>query len=50
MMERMDQIQGMFVFMIIMVLHGYKWEKILMVKQIPTVVVRQFLYPLTEQG
>ena len=33
MMERMDQIQAMFVFMIIMVLHGYKWEEILMVKQ-----------------
>ena len=49
MMERMDQIQVMFVFMIMMVLHGYKWEQILMVKQQMIKVVALCLYRLMDQ-
>ena len=48
-MMEMDPIQGMFVFMIIMVLHGCKLGEILMEKQQVIRVVRQFLYPLTVQ-
>ena len=40
---------AMFVFMIIMVLHGCKLEEILMEKQQVIRVGSQYLYPLTDQ-
>ena len=40
----------MFVFMIIMDLHGSKLEQILTEKQQVIIVVGQFLYLLTDQG
>ena len=42
-MTEMDPILVMFVFMISMGLHGFKWEEILMEKQQMTIVVLEFL-------
>ena len=48
-MMEMDPVQGMYVFMIIMDLHGYKLDQILMEKQQVTGVVKRSTFPQMEQ-